>query len=47
MTFDGITIDIRKKIFSNIDTIIGYALKLVNKKIYFSTDNILQLIKLL
>lgn len=35
MSFGNITYELRKKVIANIDMIIGFAIKLANKKIYF------------
>lgn len=47
MSFGNISYDLRKKVIANIDMIIGFAIKLANKKIYFGHENIHQLLKLL
>jgi len=36
MNFSSIDHKLRKKVLANIDTIIGYAIKLTNKKVVFS-----------
>ena len=35
MSFKGISFELRPKVISNIDTLIGFALKVVDKKLYF------------
>jgi hypothetical protein len=40
MSFGTVSFDLRKKVINNLDTIIGFAIRLANKKVYFSADNI-------
>ena len=47
MKFDGVAFEHQTKILSNIDTIIGFALKIENKKMVFNGEHIKDLIKLL
>ena len=47
MIFGGITEKLRQKLIKNIDTVIGFAIKIVNKKIHFNSININQIIGLL
>lgn len=47
MKFDGVAFEQQTKILSNIDTIIGFALKIENKKMVFNGEHIKDLIKLL
>ena len=47
MNFGYIDINMRNKVINNIDTIIGYAIKLINRKVCFNPENVNQLINLL
>jgi hypothetical protein len=47
MSFGHISEALRKKVIANIDMIIGFAIKLIGKKITFTPENISNLIKLL
>ena len=47
LNFGYIDFNLRNKVINNIDTIIGVAIKLINKKVCFSPENINQLISLL
>lgn len=47
MSFRGINFELRRKVIGNIDTLIGFAIKVVDGKLIFNASNINSVIKLL